>query len=65
MVLSEVRAPHCGSILPWLTIYERLLSLELAILEEHAPILPSERQPFVGIWALEEDKLERQFKELK
>ncbi len=40
--------PHQGKSLSWLTMEERLLTLELAILEEHGLTLPPETQPLRG-----------------
>ncbi len=40
--------PHSGSGLPWLVTEERLLTLELALLEEHGLTLPPETQPLRG-----------------
>ena len=40
--------PNQGSTLSWLTIEERLLVLELAMLEEHGLTLPPEKQPLRG-----------------
>ena len=40
--------PHLGKSLSWLTAEERLLSLELAMLERHGLTLPPETQPLRG-----------------
>ena len=40
--------PHQGRSLSWLTTEERLLTLELAMLEEHGLTLPPETQPLRG-----------------
>ena len=40
--------PHRGKSLSWLTTEERLLTLELAMLEEHGLTLPPEKQPLRG-----------------
>ncbi len=40
--------PNHGSSLSWLTTRERLLVLELAMLEEHGLTLPPEKQPLRG-----------------
>ena len=40
--------PHLGRSLSWLTTEERLLVLELAMLEEHGLTLPPEKQPLRG-----------------
>ena len=40
--------PHQGSSLSWLTTQERLLVLELAMLEEHGLTLPPEKEPLRG-----------------
>ena len=40
--------PNQGSSLSWLTTQERLLWLELAMLEEHGLTLPPEKQPLRG-----------------
>ena len=40
--------PHQGRSLSWLTTEERLLVLELAMLEEHGLTLPPEKQPLRG-----------------
>ena len=40
--------PHQGKGLPWLVTEERLLSLELAMLEEHGLTLPPETEPLRG-----------------
>ena len=40
--------PHQGSSLSWLKTQERLLVLELAMLEEHGLTLPPEKQPLRG-----------------
>ena len=40
--------PNQGSSLSWLTTRERLLVLELAMLEEHGLTLPPEKQPLRG-----------------
>ena len=40
--------PHQGRSLSWLTTEERLLTLELAMLEEHGLTLPPEKQPLRG-----------------
>ncbi len=40
--------PHRGKSLSWLTTEERLLVLELAMLEEHGLTLPPEKQPLRG-----------------
>ncbi len=40
--------PHQGSSLSWLVNEERLLTLELAMLEEHGLTLPPEKQPLRG-----------------
>jgi len=39
------RLPVRGRSLSWLTDYERLLTLELAMLEEHGLTLPPQKQP--------------------
>ena len=39
------RLPVRGRSLSWLTGYERLLTLELALLEEHELTLPPQKQP--------------------
>lgn len=46
----RLRAAHpgSGSGLPWLVTEERLLTLELAMLEEHGLTLPPETQPLRG-----------------
>ena len=46
----RLRAAHpgSGSELPWLVIEERLLTLELAMLEEHGLTLPPETRPLRG-----------------
>ena len=41
--------PHRGGGLSWLTREERLLGLELAMLEEHGLTLPPETQPLRGL----------------
>ncbi len=47
----ELRAgqPHQGRSLSWLVIEERLLTLELAMLEDHGLTLPPETQPSAGL----------------
>ena len=40
--------PNQGSSLSWLTMQERLLVLELAMLQEHGLTLPPEKQPLRG-----------------
>ncbi len=40
--------PHRGRSLSWLVTEERLLTLELAMLEEHGLTLPPEKQPLRG-----------------
>ena len=40
--------PHQGKSLSWLVTEERLLTLELAMLEEHGLTLPPEKQPLRG-----------------
>ena len=40
--------PHMGSSLSWLVTQERLLGLELAMLEQHGLTLPPETQPLRG-----------------
>ena len=40
--------PHQGRSLSWLVTEERLLTLELAMLEEHGLTLPPEKQPLRG-----------------
>ena len=40
--------PNQGKSLSWLTTHERLLVLELAMLEEHGLTLPPEKQPLRG-----------------
>ena len=40
--------PHQGRSLSWLTTEERLLTMELAMLEEHGLTLPPETQPLRG-----------------
>ena len=40
--------PHQGKSLSWLTTEERLLVLELAMLEDHGLTLPPEKQPLRG-----------------
>ena len=40
--------PHQGSSMSWLVNEERLLTLELAMLEEHGLTLPPEKQPLRG-----------------
>lgn len=40
--------PHEGGSLSWLTTQERLLALELAMLEEHGLTLPPEKEPLRG-----------------
>ena len=40
--------PHRGRSLSWLVTEERLLMLELAMLEEHGLTLPPEKQPLRG-----------------
>lgn len=40
--------PHQGTSLSWLAAEERLLVLELAMLEEHGLTLPPEKQPLQG-----------------
>ncbi len=40
--------PHQGRSLSWLVTEERLLTLELAMLEEHGLTLPPETQPLRG-----------------
>ena len=52
-VVEEWRAlraghPHRGRSLSWLVTEERLLTLELAMLEEHGLTLPPEKQPLRG-----------------
>ena len=44
----RVGHPNWGSTLSWLTNEERLLVLELAMLEEHGLTLPPEKQPLRG-----------------
>ncbi len=44
----RVGHPNRGSTLSWLTNEERLLELELAMLEEHGMTLPPEKQPLRG-----------------
>ena len=41
----KARLPVRGRSLSWLTDYERLLTLELAMLEEHGLTLPPQKQP--------------------
>ena len=41
--------PNEGGGLAWLTAQERLLEVELALLEEHGMTLPPERQPLRGL----------------
>ena len=43
------RLPVRGRSLSWLTGYERLLTLELAMLEEHGLTLPPQKQPVKGL----------------
>ncbi len=67
--------PHAGSGLPWLVAEERLLTLELALLEEHGLTLPPETQPLRGFgrsqqtsWrrkALEDTRQARAWAELR
>ena len=67
--------PHQGSGLPWLVTEERLLTLELAMLEEHGLTLPPETQPLRGFgrsaqtnWrrtALEDTRRARAWAELR
>ena len=47
----ELRAnhPNQGRSLSWLTAHERILVLELAMLEEHELTLPPEKQPVRGL----------------
>ena len=40
--------PHQGRTMSWLVTEERLLVLELAMLEEHGLTLPPEKQPLRG-----------------
>ena len=40
--------PHRGRSLSWLVMEERILGLELALLEEHGLTLPPEKQPLRG-----------------
>ena len=40
--------PHQGRSLSWLVTEEKLLTLELAMLEEHGRTLPPEKQPLRG-----------------
>ena len=44
----RVGQPHQGRSLSWLVTEERLLTLELAMLEEHGLTLPPEKQPLRG-----------------
>ena len=44
----RVGHPHQGRSLSWLVTEERLLTLELAMLEEHGLTLPPEKQPLRG-----------------
>ena len=41
--------PNEGGGLDWLTAQERVLELELALLEEHGMTLPPEKQPLRGL----------------
>ena len=41
--------PNDGKGLAWLTAHERLLTVELALLEEHGMTLPPEKQPLRGL----------------
>ena len=41
--------PNAGKGLAWLTAHERLLTVELALLEEHGMTLPPEKQPLRGL----------------
>ena len=41
--------PNAGKGLAWLTAHERLLEVELALLEEHGMTLPPEKQPLRGL----------------
>ena len=41
--------PNEGKGLEWLTAQERVLELELALLEEHGMTLPPEKQPLRGL----------------
>ncbi len=41
--------PNAGRGLAWLTAHERLLTVELALLEEHGMTLPPEKQPLRGL----------------
>ena len=45
----KARHPVQGRSLSWLTGYERLLVLELAMLEEHGLTLPPQKQPVKGL----------------
>ena len=45
----KARHPVQGRSLSWLTDYERLLTLELAMLEEHGLTLPPAKQPVKGM----------------
>ena len=67
--------PHQGKGLPWLVTEERLLTLELAMIEEHGLTLPPETEPLRGFgrsaqvnWrrtALEDIHRERAWAELR
>ena len=41
--------PNDGSGVAWLTVQERLLTVELALLEDHGMTLPPEKQPLRGL----------------
>lgn len=45
----RARHPFKGRSLSWLTDHERLLTLDLAMLEEHGLTLPPEKQPARGL----------------
>ena len=45
----KARLPVRGRSLSWLTGYERLLTLELAMLEEHGLTLPPQKEPVKGL----------------
>ena len=73
--LLRARHPHQGKGLPWLVTEERLLTLELAMIEEHGLTLPPETEPLRGFgrsaqvnWrrtALEDIHRERAWAELR
>ena len=55
----ELREAHPdeGKGLEWLTTRERLLTVELALLEEHGMTLPPEKQPLRGLGPERADEL--------